>query len=717
MSRCWTSNSVTTSGRPVRGIGTVTGKWTTSKSRRHIARHERGARRAKPIASARVGIESRPGRSGRGGATPGRARSGSYASATWRLASTVTRSGPFPAPNSAKRPRAFVSDPPTRPGKRVRRLYPTCTEARCYPAMSSPRTLSARTAAATVTGQFAGRGATLLLTVATTAVVTRAIGADGFADWGTVLMLVALTSFALDPGIAPVVVRRLVQADESAPTPGASAPPAPRARAARLRRGGGRHARAARRRRPAPRPRARRAASAPGRGDERGHVAAGRAPSARPDRLRGGYGGRRAGAARGARGRRRLRGRVGRRRRCGPGAAAGRAHAARAGAALSACAGLAREGALDRGRGIERAAPLAGALVLVAVYTRIGIVFVNEGASSVEVADFSLAFLFVEQAIVVAGILGAALLPMLAVRTARLSASEDALAADLLVGMTLAGAATAVGLVAFADPLVALLGGSEFDGAVEILRLLAPACTAIFANFFAGYLFVALQRARLYLWFNLVGLIVSVVLGLTLTLNGGAPAAARVTWITEVVVVSCAVVPFLGRRADGARALFASRRPDDRFGAVRGAGGRRHGAAVGASAPRRGRSWPGLVPPRPCVSLVTCARGGPARARRSRPSASRRCGGRSAPRPGLAVPLPLRRARRGRQLLEVRGQLPGSCGVTRLSASATTSSSEPRVRRRRPGARTPSPRRPRTRTARATCSAVPLASTNTSASR
>ncbi len=424
--------------------------------------------------------------------------------------------------------------------------------------MSSPRTLSARTAAATVTGQFAGRGATLLLTVATTAVVTRAIGADGFADWGTVLMLVALTSFALDPGIAPVVVRRLVQADESAPTPGALL--LPRLALALLAyavvvavtlalRGGdalllalvlGAQL--------LPRAVVMNAGTWL-QAEHRLHVQTGYEAGTAAVGL----------ALLGA-------------LAAADASAAALAAAGVVGPALLLAGLMQRElgrlslrapGSRARERSIvaavlREAAPLAGALVLVAVYTRIGIVFVNEGASSVEVADFSLAFLFVEQAIVVAGILGAALLPMLAVRTARLSASEDALAADLLVGMTLAGAATAVGLVAFADPLVALLGGSEFDGAVEILRLLAPACTAIFANFFAGYLFVALQRARLYLWFNLVGLIVSVVLGLTLTLNGGAPAAARVTWITEVVVVSCAVVPFLGRRADGARALFAA---------------------------------------------------------------------------------------------------------------------------------------------------------------
>ena len=420
--------------------------------------------------------------------------------------------------------------------------------------MSSPRTLSARTAAATVTGQFAGRGVTLLLTVATTAVVTRAIGTDGFADWGTVLMLVALTSFALDPGIAPVVVRRLVQADESAPAPAALL--LPRLALALLA-----YAVVV-------------AVTLALRGGDALLLALVLGAQLLPRAVV-------MNAGTWLQAEHRLHLQTGYEALT---AAVGLAllvalAAADASAAALAAAGvvgpaLLLAGLMQRELGrlslgpsggpgrvaavLREAAPLAGALVLVSVYTRIGIVFVNEGASSAEVADFSLAFLFVEQAIVVAGILGAALLPMLAVRAARLSAGEDALAADLLLSMTLAGTATGVGLVAFADPLVALLGGDEFGGAVEILRLLAPACAAIFANFFVGYLFVALQRARLYLWFNLAGLVVSVALGLTLTLDGGAPAAARVTWITELVVVSIAVVPFLGRRPAGLRAMIAA---------------------------------------------------------------------------------------------------------------------------------------------------------------
>ena len=307
---------------------------------------------------------------------------------------------------------------------------------------------------------------------------------------------------------------------------------------------------------------------------------------------------------------------------------------------------------------LREAAPLAGALVLVSVYTRIGIVFVNEGASSAEVADFSLAFLFVEQAIVVAGILGAALLPMLALRAARLSAGEDALAADLLLSMTLAGTATGLGLVAFADPLVALLGGDEFRGAVKILRLLAPACAAIFANFFVGYLFVALRRARLYLWFNLAGLVVSVALGLTPDPRRRRPGgrARHLDHRTGGGLNRGDAVPRPPTR--GPPRHDCRRWPDGGVGAVRGTRGGRTRHRPGS--PVRWPRWwpPALVAARRYASPVTCAAAWPARARRTRRCALPRGGGRSAPRPALgcgAAPAPQLRVRG--QLRQALGQL------------------------------------------------------------
>src|SRR5204862_147490 len=48
---------------------------------------------------------------------------------------------------------------------------------------------------------------------------TRAVGVDVYADWVTALSLMAMAGFILDPGITPVIVRRLIQDPGQAPRP------------------------------------------------------------------------------------------------------------------------------------------------------------------------------------------------------------------------------------------------------------------------------------------------------------------------------------------------------------------------------------------------------------------------------------------------------------------------------------------------------------------
>jgi len=408
----------------------------------------------------------------------------------------------------------------------------------------------------TATGQVVARVSTLVLTVAGTAVVTRAIGEDGFADWGTVLMVTAMFAFLLDPGFAPVVVRRLAEGGEEAPSPEAllrvrlvlsaaafvlvvvlvlalrgSAPLVlavvlaaqllPRAVVMNV----GTWLQA----------------------EHRLHfqtwfealtVGGGlvllllmAALDAPPAVL----------------------------------AAAGVLAPAVVLAVLmwrelgriapTPSSGRAPDRVLIR-TVLREAAPLAGAIVLVSIYTRIGVVFVNEARSGAGVAEFTFAFLFIEQAIVVAAILAATLLPMLAERGVGRTRDRPPVVGDMLSLVTFIGSAGALALIALARPIVLLIGGHELEGAVELLTLLAPACAALFANFYMGYVYVAARRAGRYLVFNLVGLAVSVGLGLWLTLDQGADAAARVTWITEAVVVLVAAASFFWRSPSDRLALL-----------------------------------------------------------------------------------------------------------------------------------------------------------------
>ena len=81
--------------------------------------------------------------------------------------------------------------------------------------------LDARSAALTGAAQAGARGITLFVILVSTALVTRAVGVNTYADWVTALSLMAMAGFLLDPGVSPVIVRRLVQDPATCPQPSA----------------------------------------------------------------------------------------------------------------------------------------------------------------------------------------------------------------------------------------------------------------------------------------------------------------------------------------------------------------------------------------------------------------------------------------------------------------------------------------------------------------
>lgn len=207
---------------------------------------------------------------------------------------------------------------------------------------------------------------------------------------------------------------------------------------------------------------------------------------------------------------------------------------------------------------VREALPLGAAVVLVALYTRLGFVFVNVSEAETGVAEFALAFQFVEQLVLVAGIVAGAGLPLLARRSRAHDILRDPLTARALMLVAGAGLACSVALIALAGPLVALLGGPGFEGAARLLVLLAPVAVGLLLNFFCGYLLVAVRLGHRYLAYNAVGLVVCLAGHVIFTLpGGGAAAAARVTWATDLVVAALAGAPLLRGRPRAALFVIA----------------------------------------------------------------------------------------------------------------------------------------------------------------
>jgi O-antigen/teichoic acid export membrane protein len=416
--------------------------------------------------------------------------------------------------------------------------------------------LTARSAGVTVAAQSVARAITLAVVVLSTALVARELTLDRYADWVTILSLVTLASVLLDPGISPAVVRRLAQQQAGAPSPAALR---------RVRIGLGVVTLAIVT-----------GLSVALRGTEAftlalalgGQIVAradvlNATPFLQTDhRLHRQTALEAVVAALGL-------------------SALAVAVATEASAPVMALAGftvpacllavlvrreLARTpsarrmaaidggaaGDRDRVRSVLReVAPLAGALALTTAYTRVYTVFLNAAEDAADVARYLFAFQFVEQVIVVAGILGGALLPIVAARGRSVRLTHDHVIHELATAMTALGAIAAAALIGFAPIVCRLIGGDNLAPADRYLQLVAPLSALIFVAFVLGYVYIAMERGAAYLRFNAVALAFNLAANAALTLTVGASATARVAWATELLVVTLAFAPLARGTATG----------------------------------------------------------------------------------------------------------------------------------------------------------------------
>ncbi len=196
--------------------------------------------------------------------------------------------------------------------------------------------------------------------------------------------------------------------------------------------------------------------------------------------------------------------------------------------------------------------PFALALVIVAAYTRLSAVFLDlADVSDVEQGRFFYAFQFIEQLIVACGIVAAAVLPLLAARSRTTSLIGDSVTERLLVAVTAVGALLAAVTIALAGPVTDVIAGSGKEGAGADLVLMSPMAALVPAAMILGYVYVAIGRAPRYLRFALAGLVVNVALNVAFTLPHGVAASARITWITEAVVLVLPIAPLVAAGRGG----------------------------------------------------------------------------------------------------------------------------------------------------------------------
>ena len=191
--------------------------------------------------------------------------------------------------------------------------------------------------------------------------------------------------------------------------------------------------------------------------------------------------------------------------------------------------------------------PLAAVIVLGLLHFRVDALMLSLMRPTEDVGVYTVAYRFLEQALVFPAIFMAAVFPLLASAVREGQASEvvrKAFSFLLLVAVPLA-----LALALFADPLVKLAAGNDFAAAALPLRVLTPALVFTFVNSVFAALLIVLNRQRALILVSLGGILLNVLMNLFAITHFGYMGAAVTTVISEGL--GLCVVFLLARRACG----------------------------------------------------------------------------------------------------------------------------------------------------------------------
>lgn len=191
--------------------------------------------------------------------------------------------------------------------------------------------------------------------------------------------------------------------------------------------------------------------------------------------------------------------------------------------------------------------PIGIAGVITIAYASIDQILVFEIAGDREAGLYGAAYRLLEQAHFVPISFMTTLFPIIAAAyPVDMSAVRGLVqsTADYLAMASLPALAFAI---AAAGPLIRLLFGDEFDRAAAALPVLMAAFVLIAFGYLAGNLIVVLELQRAFVYYALAALVFNVVLNLVLIPPYGFMAAAWVTLLTEMLVLTLSARAVLGR--------------------------------------------------------------------------------------------------------------------------------------------------------------------------
>ena len=194
--------------------------------------------------------------------------------------------------------------------------------------------------------------------------------------------------------------------------------------------------------------------------------------------------------------------------------------------------------------------PAAAASVLGGLFYRVAIIMMSLLATSQQTGYFGLSLGVVDVFIPVATLIAGSAFPILA-RAADTDRQRLGFAFRQLFDVAvIVGIGTAFVIVAGADPIVAFLGGEDFEPAVPVLRIQGLAIAATFLVTLFGYMLWVVRARRHLVVGNLVGLGAAIILTASLIPPWEAKGAALAMVIAESALAAWLGIALLASRRD-----------------------------------------------------------------------------------------------------------------------------------------------------------------------
>lgn len=196
---------------------------------------------------------------------------------------------------------------------------------------------------------------------------------------------------------------------------------------------------------------------------------------------------------------------------------------------------------------VKEAAPLGMAVIVIAVYTRIGTLFLRGLSGNEAVGYFTFAYRAVDLAAPLSLMFISSVFPIMAHHHAEEERSDfRRLYQRSQDFLTLVGISMLTLMILFARPLVELVGGSAYAPAVNSLRILSIAFGLIWLSNLVDHSLIAVGRQRVLFVNACIGLVVNVTANLALIPMYGQDGAAMATVLTEIAVLLPALVVLSG---------------------------------------------------------------------------------------------------------------------------------------------------------------------------